>query len=495
MSKRATPHLSERLAVLWRRRRLFLIVCLLIGAGYLVRTLFLPSAYRSHALIHIETNEMGGLLGELRALEPGSSAETEMEIMRSFRVAEATFNRLTPNDFLQEENAYRPLEALARRLSDAPHGALSVQTARLDTGAPPETYVFDFNDDRLQVEHRVGDGKPKRTTVAGFTLGEPFTVGGRTLVLRSKGHYRDRRFRLDLRGALDGARWIRERVRVVEVGRRTGVVRLEFEASSPALSRAVAAALADSYLELKQSQRREKLVNALAFLEQQTGRVRERLKEAEDELDRFRAESGVLMLSERARWLVERSAELELEGAKLDLAVKEAERLREKLDAEAGTVVVLRALGEVDPITQALAEAIVRLELERNTLEQAGLKPAHPERERVESELRRTRSRLTAGLSAGLDARIGTLRRRRADLDATRETLEEETRKLPMTERAAAKLTRAVHANLKIFNLLVEREQEAQVALAATLASARLRTRLPAPEISGRMPRRRRDAD
>ena len=36
---------------------------------------------------------------------------------------------------------------------------------------------------------------------------------------------------------------------------------------------------------------REKLEKALAFLKEQTGRIRDRLKHAEDELDRFRADS------------------------------------------------------------------------------------------------------------------------------------------------------------------------------------------------------------
>ena len=474
MRDAARTHLSQYLGIVWRRRRLFLVVFLLVGVGSFARALFLEPVYRSHTIIQIEGDEMGGLLGELKALESSSNAETEMEIMRSFLVAEDAFSRLSPNDFLYEEHAYRPFDVLVDKLRGRKPCALSVETALVESGAPPETLIFDFTGADLRVEHRVVNADPRFFDVKDFEFGVPFSVGGRKLTLRTDRDSAGRRFRLDLRSRVDGARWIRRFVRVREMGRRTGVVRLEFEAPSPALCTRVAAALASSYLDLKKAQRREKLVKALEFLGDQTGRVRDRLKEAEDSLDRFRAESGTLMLSERARWLVERAAKLELEQTELDLSVRELQRLGEELDSDSGSVVVLRALGDVDPITRSFAEGVVRLEFERDALEQQGVRKAHPQRASIEEELQRARRRLKEGLRAGLEMRLGTLERRGDELGRSRATTDNEARQLPQTERTAAKLLRSVKANLKIYNLLVEREQGARVALASTLATARL---------------------
>jgi len=482
MTPRPPLHLRTCLQHLRRRRGLAALAFALVCAGLIARVLFLPPVYRSHAVLQIENKRIGGLLGDLEALESSSEAETELEIMRSHRVAEAAYRRLRPGDLLVEEHYHRPFESLLRRVRGAPPACtVDVETSAEASAGEPKTFVFDFRRTPLRVELRRPDGSERTEEIPHFSRGVAFRAHGCEFKLAVDGDPAGRRFKMVLRTPVDGARWIRENVRLSEIGRRTGVVRLAYEAETPGLAQRVAAALADSYLELKVSQRREKVVGALEFLQGQIERVRQQLKKSEEALDRYRVDSGALLLSERAQWLVERMSAMELERVELELRHEETTRWLESIGTKVGLAAALRALDGADPLTAALSEQLVRLEIRRDGLRQEGVLEAHPHRARTEEEIRAARDRLESNVRRGLVAMAESIERRLAQLETTRGKFDEEARRLPVTEREAAKHLRDVTANLKIFNFLVEKEQEAKIALASTLSTARLIDRPLAP--------------
>ncbi len=468
-------HVVEYLRVLGHRRFLFVAAFLFVLVGLVLRVLVATPVYASQALLQIDdAAAQSGLLGELQALRADSKAEAEVEIMRSHRVASGAFERLGVTDFLIEEHAYRPLDLLLRRLrGERPACEVRVDTEPLRDGGTWERYVFDFRGAHLAVEREDEESAAAVTPVPGFHPGDRFEAHGRVFVLEIDGDPAGRRFVLTLRSRAAGARWILERLHARERGRVTGVVELGFRAETPRLAKRVATALAESYAEFKRQYRREQARTAVDFLAEETARVRERLTKSERELDRFRAEAGAVLLSERAKWIVEKTSTLALERTEQRVRLEEWTGLRAS-EFDSHRILALIPSREADPLTLVLVGQVARLELEHDSLAERGQRPAHPERRRVEAELRLARERLQTTLSVRIDRTLERLRARIEHLDRTLDSYDEEARALPQTERRIAQLTRDAYADAKIHEFLVRKEQEAHIALVSTLGSARI---------------------
>ncbi|MFQ5844725.1 MAG: polysaccharide biosynthesis tyrosine autokinase [Planctomycetota bacterium] len=487
-------HLKDYLDLLRQHRPLVWGIFLLVFGGLAGRALLATPVYRSGALIQIEGKPSpGGLLGELQAIQNASSTEAEMEIMRSRRVALGASQQLEPGDFLVEEHAYRPLEVLLGRLmGDRPTCEVRLETSRAEAGTG-STWVFEFRPREgtaapvLHVERRDHGGR-RETAVPGFVPGVPFAALGRAFTLHVRGEPAGRRYRLELRPPVETARWIQERLICHEVGRRTGMVSLAFEGETPRLARRVAEALSTSYLALKKEHKREQARTALEFLQSETERVRTKLQEAEETLDRSRAELNAVLLSERAQWIVEKMSTLELQRAEQQVLLEEQRRVLGSLRSTGDPAAVLAGLqpGPLDPVTTELSGQLARLELEREGMVEEGVRPEHPQRKRIEAEIRGARDRLRGGIEALLRGGIAKIESHLKHLDATVASYEEEARQLPQTERRIAELTREEQANLRIYGFLVQKEQEAQIALVSTLATVRSIDRPVEPVVRSR---------
>jgi len=472
--------LRDYLAVLRRRRGLAVAAFAVVFGLVIARALLATPVYRSHVLLQLDAEQSSrGLLEELQAIESASNTAAELEIMRSLRVARGAAERVAPGEYLVEEDAYRPLEVALRRFLPMPEPCrVALETAGLPEGHPAERYVFSFRrwNGALGVDvEREVRGRLEMRTVDGIRSGRAFRAFDRDFTFHVDGDPAGRSYLLVLRPLSAAARWIQERVRAEEVGSRTGVVALAFEAETPALARTVAQALADSYLALKREHRRARVESALRFLEEEKARVRSRLSESEQALDRARTELDAVLLSDRASWIVEKSSALDLERARQRVRLEELRGMLDRLASGVDPADVLPALGEegVDPRTLEIAGQVARLELQKDGMAESGMRPAHPDRKRVESELESARRRLRAGIRSALSSRVEQAEATLRHLDETLRAYEAEAQKLPATERILAQLGREAEANLEIYRFLVEKDQEAQIALASTLAEVR----------------------
>jgi len=482
--ERRALHLSDYLAVLRQRPIIFWLVFLAVFGGLTARALLTKPVYLSFSTLQVEDQQAaGGLLGDLKAMESGSTTVTEIEIMRSRTVALGAARKLPAGVYLVEENAYRPLEVLLGSVTGRPVPCtITLDTSAPKPGKPTETYVFDFGAKALAVERhtrppgqRFG-GEVLTEVVGSFESGKPFTAFGRKFTLQVDGPApTGRRYRATLRSLLSAAGWIRRGITVAQIGSFTGVVKLGFETETPRLARQVAVALADSYLELKGQQRRTQVEKALEFLGEEIAAVKARLKKSEHRFDKVRSDSDAVLLSDRAAWIVEKESDLELQRAEQQVVLEGLKRLLAAAASAHGTTLLLQTLegGRADPMTAALSEQLARLELERDGMLEAGYRAEYPPLRAAEAGIRTARARLRSNLETGLKRRIEVVELRIEHLEKTTAAYEKEARALPETERKIAEIAREVRANLKIFDFLVEKEREAQLARASTLATVR----------------------
>jgi hypothetical protein len=181
-----SSHLSDYIALLRARPVLFALAFLLVCSGIFARALFATPVFRSYSSVQVETETAPrGVLGELEAMEGGSTTETEIEILRSRTVALEAARKLEPGFCAIEEHAYRPLEVLLGSFWGRPAPLpVTVGTSPLDEGQPPEFYVFDFRAGGALVVGKHSNpggtrfgGVTETADVHGFAPGAPRGLG------------------------------------------------------------------------------------------------------------------------------------------------------------------------------------------------------------------------------------------------------------------------------------------------------------------------------
>lgn len=484
---RRAAHLSEYVAILREHKWVALVPFLLIVTAAITMTLLATPSYEAAALIEIKTQASNqGLMRDLQLLESVAQIEAEMQIMRSRRVARRAAETLSGaeggamSDFLVEVNAYRPLEVLLRAIRTVRTRAdVELRCPPLPEGKSAETFHFLFVEKTARGRYAVdvrkikkrrfrSDAKTERVDVAS---GAPFASFGRTFTLTVDGDPTGHEYEVVLRSVSGLASWLRGRISVSEVGRKTGIVSLGFEAETPRLAQAAARALADSYVVTKKSQKRAEAGRAVDFLLDQVDQTKARLAEVEQELDAFRATNGVTLLSEKTRDLIGRISALEREHAELEVRRREQDDLIERL--ERGTVDPSTSpmlVGDEDPTLAALAQQLTSLQLERASMRD-DVTDEHPDVKSVVARLETTRERMRKHVLARTEVAAERTERRGRRVQSLLAQYRGEERSLPDKERKLASLTREANSLVAIYNFLLEKKHEAEIARESTFSN------------------------
>ena len=317
-------HLTDYFAILREHKWLAVIPFALILAGSVGLTLFATPVYTAEAMVEIDTQSGAqGFVQELQFIETAAQVETEMEIMRSRRVAERAAEMLLQrglSDFLRETNAYRPLEVLLRAVGyGRPDCAVEIRSEPPPPGAPgAETFLFRFARDNGGGVYALDVEKVKerrfRTEVERESVearaGEPFTAFGHVFSLAVEGDPVGREYEMTVRSKANLTDWVRGRISVSQVRRNTGLVALGVKASTPRLAKEAAAAIAESYVDTKRAKKVDEAGRAIDFLKRQVDMTKQGLDDVEKSFDDFRSVHGVTLLSERTHLLIDRISAL-----------------------------------------------------------------------------------------------------------------------------------------------------------------------------------------
>ncbi len=481
-------HLTDYFAILREHKWLAIIPFVLILAGSVGLTLFATPVYTAEAMVEIDTQSGSqGLVQELQFVDTSAQVETEMEIMRSRRVAERAAEALQArglSDFLRETNEYRPLEVMLRAVGfGREECAVEIRCAPLPPDAPAsETFRFRFARARGQGRYDLAVEKVKerrfRTEIDSETVevskGEPFAAFGHVFTLGVDGDPLGREYEITVRTRASLTDWLRGRVTVSQVRRNTGLVALGVKASTPRLAKEAAAAVAQSYVDTKQAKKVDEAGRAIDFLDKQVASTKQALDEVENKLDAFRATHGVTLLSERTHLLIERISALQREKAELDLSREEQRRLLDRLEAgDLPPDEILLLAREDDPTMASLASQLTDLRLERSAIA-SDLKPLHPRLRSIEARIEAAQTDLRRHALTRARAAAVEIDDRLARISSFLGRYEEEEKALPEKERQLARLTRAGDSLLGIHNFLLEKRHEAAIARESVFSNVRV---------------------
>jgi capsular exopolysaccharide synthesis family protein len=385
------------------------------------------------------------------------------------------------SDFLVEVNFYRPLEVFLRAFrGERGRCRVELQCDPLPDGQGGESYEFRFvgaiAGDRhlLDVsktrQRRFGtDSETERVEIAS---GEPFTAFRRTFTLEIDGDPTGRAYAVTLRSREELAKWMQLHLTVAQLGRNTGIVSLGSRAKTPRLAQAAAWALAHSFHDTKQSQKREDAGRAFEFLEERVAAVEGDVRAAEEELGRYQSEQG--LFSDRTKLYIDNISSLEHQRVQLELHLEEQQQrasvLADKVSDSNG---LMAYLAPDDPAAAALAERLVDLELEYQT-DRSRLTDEHPEVKAVLLKARAARERLREHLLLQARGTIDALKVRLGRVHGEMASVEELARLLPTQEKELAQLTRKAATLAALHSFLLQKKHEAEIAQESVFSNVRI---------------------
>ncbi len=305
------------------------------------------------------------------------------------------------------------------------------------------------------------------------------------------------------------ARAMAPRFKVVQKG-KTDLVRISFTDNDPELAAAAVNALADAYVEYTMTQARQQAHNARKFIEDQLQTVSEELQAAEDSLRAFKEANGVFQLDESGKQTIQQLSGLD---AALSQALTEANAFQRQINAleqqlnDTSTAFARYKTLSMDPALSSNSQ-LSAMNARMNQLAQkranllTQLSPSHPEIIAIDSEMQELRQDMARTASQVLElgpgsgdqvvqqiytqliqAQVG-LASARATASALRGIIAEKEGLLstyPRKEQKLAELQRRVQANRRVYDVLIERLQEAKIEEARQVSQAAVVDRAEVP--------------
>lgn len=438
--------IQDYLLVLYRHRRVALLAFLLVFSAAALYTFLVQPVYEARTTLHVRDSKLkgGDLLGEL-GMSRENPIATEIEILKSRTNIEQVVERLHLNWKIDKKSAGLQFRILDFN-SNAEH---------------PEYRVRLTGSDTFLVEN--GHGK----LVARGHSGELLRSDGFSLLLQDLQGRKGDSFQLTLTGFNQTVKDLREIIRASEIGKKTNIIQLSYQDTDPKRASDLVNTLAQVYLERAISLKTEEARKSVEFIESQLDEVRGFLNSAEQSLENFKRDSGMIQLDSEAKLLVEQLSEKEQQSNLLQLRMRQVDFAIQSLNEalKRGETYAPSVLMD-DPVVAALAERLAELEVEQRGL-LAEVTVSHPLVQKLRKQIDGLERKLLASFVAArqaLQVESQTLKSQLAKGEAKLQSL-------PKAEQELARLTRLATVNAGIYTFLLEKNQEARIARAVTVSN------------------------
>lgn len=266
------------------------------------------------------------------------------------------------------------------------------------------------------------------------------------------------------------------------------VIKIEVTENNPYRSKLFANNLAESYLEFDVERKRENARSTYNFLAKQTKEVKEQLEESEKKLKEFKEESGILGVSSETNEFLKQMAEIEKQ---LKEASVEEEVLSKKL-SEIKTRLNDREKGLLSEASETSFNVLVDLKSQLTQLENqkanlliSGYSPGGEKIREVETEIKNVKDKMNSVVSdllqqkgvldpleqmkelmqtsLNLTIEHSVAATRREAYEEALKYYDEKLKALPEKQYKLAQLERERESNNKIYMMLLEKKEQAQI--------------------------------
>jgi capsular exopolysaccharide synthesis family protein len=487
--------LNELFFNLRRRWPVFLVSLLVAGALAWTYLKVKSPTYDFKATLLIGDQSTGSkqaqeLLQLLDSKPKGLKLEDEVGLLTSSDMLRRTLTQLPfqvsyfvePDSWL---NAVKPLQVRERAAGDMPFWVVAVPNRPQLTGVP--IYVEALPDNKFRVHadakrgelrqlatgdlvREVQDVKFDQVVAAGDTLRsamltvvfrpEPDQLGGQG------GHYF---FKLNDINSLVGE--YQTRLKVKPTDHESRILELTTQGTVPAKETQFLNTLMTTYVQDDLTQKNQVGGKTVAFLDNEITKLAQSKSRAGQNLSTFRASSGVVDPSAQSGASIQQQSALSADRARLVTNRRVYQNMLNYLKAHRAPndAVALSSNGVEDPSTTGLIQQLSELNSQRSALT-VNASEINPVVRVVDEKIGTTKELLIQNLTSLVDASSNALRDAEQRLGAVRGELN----RMPENERQLGTLTTTSNFNEKNYSYLVEKRNEAAIALATNTTDKKI---------------------
>lgn len=441
-------HLTDYITVLLRRRRTFLVAFLAVFIGVVLNTLLMKPVYEATATLYVkEDTNRSGKLGELALQSGGNPIEAEIEIVKSRTIAEKVVRHLHLDwSVTSKSNA-----TVCKLLEFSPADPKNSYQLHLNDNA---NYTLTDDKGGHLAKGVIGQllQTPSVSMLVGEFKGKPGDVC--TLTVRP------------FNGAVSA---LRAATKVSQLGSATNIIRIAHHDTNPLRAREVVNALVQAYLDQTVAFKSEEASRTVGFVEEQLKNVRSELDSSESDLQGYKSSSGVVKLDSEAEELIKKVSEVEKERAAVSLQKRQVEFALAALKEAARKKAIYSPASMMDPMVSSMASKLTELEMQKRSL-LAENTEQHPQVKALQGQI----DELQNKIRATFETTLKNLSKQESDISKRLADYEASLRKLPAAERELARFTRVTKVNANIFTFLLQKQEEARIAQAATISNIKI---------------------
>ena len=477
--------ITEYLLILLDEWRTLVVPLVAVVVFTVFYALSMVPEYEAHGVIQVSSSDPGasGELLQLVGVDRPSMVDTEVEILRSKRIATKAIKDLSLNvapimkswtfDLDVSLRGKSPLPEEVRELRKTIKGLSISDDIEQAVGAK----ISAEEDGSLAV--RLGGGAEKVIVKKGGRFdrnGVSFNVG-ETNMLASVGEISVQLLPDDLAAESFSARL---RVARVAGGRTdTNLARISFENPDRVVARDLVNAVMDAYMSFALEWRTLRADRSASFIEGQLEVLRSNLGQSEKEYQKFVEKNGAVLLPEQAKELIRNGANLDLELQKVQIQEELLSTVVSDLTRASALRRPARLTGDFLFDDELLGKAIGvlnDLEFKREAL-LAEVTEAHPTTIRMGEEIDRVQAHILKLVRASRE-RINERRKAIARILGEMQT---ELSSFPDKERQMVGLKRKVEVSQDLYRFLMTKLEESRILKASTTTDKRIIDRATTP--------------
>ncbi len=471
---RKEPTFQDYIDIIYKRRILIIICVIVASFSAFFISLNLPKIYEAKVRFKLELSEAKPVFfTELYTPQRVDPVESELEIIRSRALARSVVKKLGLNFVINNQ------------------GRGFFDSIQVSENFPSDKYLIKIESGKNFVLYN-----HKEEIIGRGSIGEMFSSGGLRFILKERPHRDYLEFSIiDIEKATED---LMQNVSANQI-KNTSLVLLKARSTLPDLAAKIANSLSQEYILYTLESLRESARGSKEFIESQIKIFGTELDSAEENLRRYKQKSGVFLLSETAREIINSVAQFEVEREKAIVELHETESSIKKLESELakdeasyGYYKRMASFPTISnsPLIIRLKEQLKSLEIQKQEYlnDPLKLKEIQDQISQVEQEINQTSKQIAlAGPSVGdpvfqsiitniinSETRLIALQSR---VDALNQIIDKHNRKLkqlPEAEVNLAQLERQKKANEEIYTMLLSKLEESKIAEAMQISQARV---------------------
>lgn len=281
----------------------------------------------------------------------------------------------------------------------------------------------------------------------------------------------NRKFSFKIHKPKDIIKKYQRQIGVLPIDLESSVAELTINTPTPQKGVDFINSLLSTYLEMDQERKNYISVKTIEYINNQLNTVKDSLKIAEENLQRFRSKNRVVDISLQAGQVFDESRQMENEKASHLVNMKYYEYLENyfKSNDEYSDLITPAGMGIQDPLLNNLISELISLNSEKVTFIE-NKQEKSPYLKKIEIRIENIKNMIYENISYAKNTASIAL----SDINSRINQLNAEITKLPQTERELLGMERKYNINDEIYTFLLQKQAEAEITKASNQPDAEI---------------------